>query len=56
MFVNEILINENIFIFIIINLIMRGIIIDIIISKEIFLISEFITPQVIVLYKLDNYK
>lgn len=43
-------------IFIIKNLIIKGIITKSIIIREIFLIIELITPQVIVLNKLDYYK
>lgn len=43
-------------IFIIKSLIIKGIITKSIIIREIFLIIELITPQVIVLNKLDYYK
>lgn len=46
--VNEILIVENILLKINIKLILIGIVINIKIIKTIFLIKEFITPQVIV--------
>lgn len=49
MLVNFSLININIFIIVIKHLVINGMIVSILIIKNIFLIKEIITPQVIVL-------